>query len=129
MITTSCSETNSATVTPLEVLTLFKRSPKLDLLSATDLGGGVFLVVVLDLLSSAGFDGGVTCPAERGGSEVVDSSSCATLSSLGQGCGVDGESDISWEMILAASSAVVLVEGSSTVALRCLCLVLVLLEG
>ena len=129
MITTSCSETSSATVTSLAVLTLFRRSPKLDLLFAADLGGGVLLVVVRDLLSSAGFDGGVTCPAERGGSEEVDSSSCATLSSLGQGCGVDGESDISWEMILAASSAVVLVEGSSTVALRCLCLVLVLLEG
>ena len=77
MITTSCSETNSATVTPLEVLTLFKRSPKLDLLSAADLGGGVLLVVVLDLLSSAGFGGGVTCPAERGSSEEVDSSFCA----------------------------------------------------
>ena len=127
MITTSCSETSSATVTTA-VLTLFKRSPKLDRLSAADLGGGVLLVVVLDLLSSAGLGGGVTCPAVRGGSEEVDSSSCATLSSLGQGCGVDGESDISWEMILAASS-VDLVEGSSTVALRCLCLVLVLLEG
>ena len=127
MITTSCSETSSATVTPA-VLTLFKRSPKLDRLSAADLGGGVLLVVVLDLLSSAGFGGGVTCPAERGSSEEVDSSFCAALSSLGQGWGVDGESDISWEMILAASS-VDLVEGSSTVALRCLCLVLVLLEG
>ena len=128
MITTSCSETSSATVTPA-ALTHFKWSPKLGRLSAADLGGGVLLVVVLDLLSSAGLGGGVTCPAVRGGSEEVDSSSCATLSSLGQGCGVDGESDISWEMILAASSAVVLVEGSSTVALRCLCLVLVLLEG
>ena len=128
MITTSCSETSLVTVTPLAVLTLFKRSPKLDLLSAADLGG-VFLVVVLDLLSSAGFGGGVTCPAESGGSEEGDSSSCATMSSSGQGCGVDGESDISWDTRLAASSAVVLVEGSSTVALRCLCLVLVLLEG
>ena len=80
MITTSCSETSFSTVTPLAVLTLFKRSPKLDLLSAADLGG-VLLVVVLDLLSSAGFGGGVTCPAERGGSEEGDSSSCATLSS------------------------------------------------
>ena len=128
-ITTSCSETSSATVTPPAVLTLFKRSPKLDLLLAADLGGGVLLVVVLDLLSSAGFGAGVTCPAERGGSEEVDPSSCATLSSLGQGWGVDGESEISWDTGLAASSAVVLVEGSSTVALRCLCLVLVLLEG
>ena len=128
MITTSCSETSFSMVTPLAVLTLFKRSPKLDLLSAADLGG-VFLVVVLDLLSSAGFGGGVTCPAERGGSDEGDSSSCATMSSVGQGWGVDGESDISWDTRLAASSAVVLVEGSSTVALRCLCLVLVLLEG
>merc|ERR1719268_615487 len=62
-ITTSCSETSLATVTPLAVLTLFKRSPK------------------LDLLSSAGFVGGVTCPAGRGGSVEGDSSSCATLSS------------------------------------------------
>ena len=97
VITTSCSETSLATVTPPAVLTLFKRSPKLDRLSAADLGGGVLLVVVLDLLSSAGFGGGVTCPAERGGSEEVDSSSCATLSSLGQGWGVDGESDLSWD--------------------------------
>ena len=111
------------------MLTLFKRSPKLDLLSTADLDVDVLLVVVLDLLSSAGFDGGVTCPAERGGSEEVDSSFCAALSSLGQGWGVDGESDLSWDTRLAASSAVDLVEGSSTVALRCLCLVLVLLEG
>merc|ERR1719264_763487 len=116
--TTSCSETSSAKETPLARDTRFRRSPRLDLLSVV-LGGGVCFVVVLDLLSAAGFDGGVLLPVESwGAGNTGSSSSSISLSSVGETASAATD-----------SSTAVLVNGASTVALRCLCLVLVLLDG
>ena len=118
VITTSCSETSSAKETPLARDTRFRRSPRLDLLSVV-LGGGVCFVVVLDLLSAAGFDGGVLLPVESwGAGNTGSSSSSISLSSVGETASAATD-----------SSTAVLVDGASTVALRCLCLVLVLLDG
>ena len=117
VITTSCSAISSAIETPRASDTRFSRSPTLDLLSAVL--GGVFFVVVLDLLSDAGLDGGVFFPVESwGAGNTGSSSSSISLSSVGETASAATD-----------SSTAVLVNGASTVALRCLCLVLVLLDG
>ena len=129
VITTSCSATNSDKETPLARDTRFRRSPRLDLLSVV-LAGGVFLVVVLDLLSAAGFDGGVLLPVESWGAGNTGSSSSSTSFSSSTKCSVGflEETNVALAFGATETSTAVLDNGASTVALRCLCLVLVLLE-
>ena len=128
VITTSCSDTSSDKETPLARDTRLRRSPRLDLLSVV-LDGGVFLVVVLELLSAAGFVGGVLLPVESwGAGNTGSSSSPISLSSSTKGSvALLGENVVA--LLATDSSTAVLANGASTVALRCLCLVLVLLDG
>merc|ERR1719209_2727616 len=125
VITTSCSDTSSDKETPLATDTRLRRSPRLDLLSVV-LDGGVFLVVVLDLLSAAGFVGGVLLPVESWGAGNTGSSS-SPISSTKDSAALLGENVMA--LLATDSSTAVLANGASTVALRCLCLVLVLLDG
>ena len=93
--------------------------------------GTVFFVVVLDLLSNAALGGGVLLPDKSWGSgNTVSSSSSLSPSSTTKGSMVFlGETDIALVLEATDSSTAVLAKGASTVALRCLCLVLVLLDG
>ena len=128
VITTSCSAISSAIETPRASDTRFSRSPTLDLLSAVV--GGVFFVVVLDLLSDAGLDGGVFFPVESWGAGNTGSIS-SSLPFSESPIGRVSLRCTGGALAFAASvsSPTVVVKGTSTVVLRCFCRVLVVLEG